>query len=135
MPPDSADENLAIVRRFMNSAGEDKRAERADLLRDDCVVKTASGLSFSGEYHGKRGFFDLRAKMDEIAELAPTLITMSSLGEHAVAVHLRLMFTARSSDQSVETDVVELYTIKDGQIVELDVYYKDPLAVATLLAK
>ncbi len=29
--------------------------------------------------------------------------------------------------------LVELYTVRDGLIVELDVYYKDPSAVARVL--
>jgi hypothetical protein len=29
--------------------------------------------------------------------------------------------------------LVETYTVRDGLIVELDVYYKDPSAVAALL--
>jgi hypothetical protein len=30
--------------------------------------------------------------------------------------------------------LVEVYTVRNGLIVELDVYYKDPSAVAKLLA-
>jgi len=46
-----------------------------------------------------------------------------------------LTFTARTSGESVEMDLVELYKVRDGQIVELDVYYKDPSAVASLLTR
>jgi len=31
-------------------------------------------------------------------------------------------------------DLVEIYRVSDGLIVELDVYYKDPSAVAAMLA-
>ena len=30
--------------------------------------------------------------------------------------------------------LVEIYTVRDGLIVDLDVYYKDPSAVTALLA-
>jgi hypothetical protein len=46
----------------------------------------------------------------------------------------RLTFTARSSGKHVEMDLVEIYTIRDGLIIKLDVYYKDPSAVAALIA-
>jgi uncharacterized protein len=36
----------------------------------------------------------------------------------------RLTFTARSSGKNVEMDLVEIYTIRDGLIIKLDVYYK-----------
>jgi ketosteroid isomerase-like protein len=45
-----------------------------------------------------------------------------------------LTFTARASGKGVEMALVEVYTVRDGLIVELDVYYKDPSAVAALLA-
>jgi hypothetical protein len=31
--------------------------------------------------------------------------------------------------------LVEIYTVRNGLITELDVYYKDPSAVAALLAR
>lgn len=40
----------------------------------------------------------------------------------------------RASGKSVEMGVAEIYTVRDGMIAELDVYYKDPAAVAALLA-
>jgi hypothetical protein len=43
-------------------------------------------------------------------------------------------FTSRASGKSVEMRLVEVYTVRNGLIVELDVYYKDPSAVAALLA-
>jgi ketosteroid isomerase-like protein len=135
MAPDSAERSLAVVLRFMNASGAERRTERSSLLRYDVVVKAAGGLSFSGDYHGKEGFFDLLTKMNELVELTPGPITADPLGENAVAARFRLTFTARSSRNSVEVDVVELYTVRDGQIVELDVYYKDPSAVAALLVQ
>jgi hypothetical protein len=32
-------------------------------------------------------------------------------------------------------DLVEIYTIRDGLIIKLDVYYKDPSAVAAFIAE
>jgi hypothetical protein len=51
-----------------------------------------------------------------------------------VAMRYRLTFTARAFGRSVQMGLVEIYTVPDGLIVELDVYYKDPSAVAALLA-
>jgi ketosteroid isomerase-like protein len=135
MPPETTDDNLAIVHRFMNASGADGRAERWSLLSDELLVKPAGGLPFSGEYRGRPGFFELRTKIDDVVKLTPGPITVRPLGEDAVAAQLRLTFTARSSGKSVEIDVVELYTVRDGQIVELDVYYKDASAVAALLGR
>lgn len=44
-------------------------------------------------------------------------------------MYYRLMFTARASGKSVEMAVVEVYSICEGLIVQLDLFYKDPSAV------
>jgi uncharacterized protein len=56
------------------------------------------------------------------------------LGDNAVAAGFLLTFTSRASGKSVELGLVEIYTVRDGQITELDVYNKDPAAVTALLA-
>ncbi len=123
-----------IVRRFMSATGAEGRPERTRLLHEDFVVSSAGGLPFSGEYHGPQGFFDLLGKMNDVLALAPGPITLNLLGKDAVAASFRLTFTARSSGKQVGMDLVEIYTLRDGLIVNLDVYYKDPSAVAALIA-
>ena len=131
---DNAGLGPVIVHRFMSATGADGRPERTRLLHEDFVVSAAGGLPFSGEYHGSQGFFDLIWKMNEVLDLTPGPITLNPLGQDAVVASFRLTFTARSSGKHVEMDLVEIYTISDGLIVKLDVYYKDPSAVAALIA-
>ena len=134
MSMDNADSGPVIVRRFMSATGAEGRPERRRLLHEDFVVSSAGGLPFSGDYHGPQGFFDLIWKMNEVLDLTPGPITLNPLGQDAVVASFRLTFTARSSGKHVEMDLVEIYTISDGLIVKLDVYYKDPSAVAALIA-
>jgi uncharacterized protein len=134
MSMDNADLGPVIVRQFMRASGADGHRERRRLLHEDFVVSSAGGLPFSGEYHGPQGFFDLIGKMNEVLDLTPGPITLNPLGQDAVLASFRLTFTARSSGKHVEMDLVEIYTISDGLIVKLDVYYKDPSAVAALIA-
>jgi uncharacterized protein len=51
-----------------------------------------------------------------------------------VAMRTRMKFTARSSGRSVDVKLVEFYPVRNGQISDLDVYYKYPSAVAALHA-
>jgi hypothetical protein len=51
-----------------------------------------------------------------------------------VVLYYRLTFTARASGESVEMSMAEVFTVHDGLIVELDVFYKNPSAVEALLA-
>jgi uncharacterized protein len=134
MAPDTAERSLATVRRFMAAAGAERKNERCRLLRDDFVVHEAGGLPFSGDYHGSEGFFDLLNRMNDVLDLTAGPITTDPLGDDAVAARFRLRFISRASGESVEMGLVEIYTVRDGRIAELDVYYKDPSAVAAILA-
>ena len=134
MAPDTAENSVATVRRFMAATGAERRNERRNLLHDDFVVHEAGGLPFSGDYHGSQGFFELLNRMNDVLELTVGPITTDPLGDGAVAARFRLTFISRASGKSVEMGLVEIYTVRDGRIAELDVYYKDPAAVAAILA-
>jgi uncharacterized protein len=134
MAPDTVTRSLATVRRFIAATGAERRNERRSLLHDDFVVHEAGGLPFSGDYHGSQGFFELLNRMNDVLELAAGPVTTDPLGDDAVAARFRLTFTSRASGKSVQMALVEIYTLRDGRIAELDVYYKDPGAVAALLA-
>jgi uncharacterized protein len=128
---DTSDTSLSTVRRFM--AGDAQQRRR--LLDRNVIVHAAGGLPYSGEYRGPQGFFELLTRMREVLVLAPGPISHHALTANTVAACFRLTFTARASGASVEMGLVELYTVRDGLIVELDVYYKDPSAVAALLIR
>jgi ketosteroid isomerase-like protein len=132
--PDATKSALTTVRRFVAATGAERRDERRSLLHDDFVLHESGGLPFSGDYHGPLGFFELLAKMNDALELAAGPVTIEPLGDNAVAARFRLTFTSRASGKTVEMPLVEIYSVRDGQITELDVYYKDPAAVTALLA-
>lgn len=125
---------LATVVRFSRALGENDLDRARSLLHEDLVVHEAGGLPYSGEYRGPQGFFELFAAMNELLELEPGPVVRQSLDEDTVVSRFRLRFTARASQRSVEMDLVEIYRITDAQIIDLDVYYKDPSAVNELVA-
>jgi uncharacterized protein len=117
----------------MRAIVEERLDEARSLLDDEFVVYETGGVPYSGEYHGPQGFFELLAKMHDGLELTLGPSPQILLADNTVAVRSRLKFIGRASGGSVEMGLVELYTVRDGLIVELDVYYKDPSAVAALL--
>lgn len=118
----------------MQAIVDERFGDGRRLLHDDFVVYETGGVPYSGEYHGPDGFFELLGKMNDAMELSPGKTVQYLLGEDSVAIRGRLKFTARTSGKSAEMSLVEIYTVRDGLIAELDVYYKDPSAVAALLA-
>ncbi|MGO9156816.1 nuclear transport factor 2 family protein [Mycobacterium sp.] len=125
---------LATVGRFTQAIVAERFDDARALLDHDFVVYEAGGLPYSGEYRGSEGFFELFGKMNQVMELTPGEAVQYLLAEDTVAIRGRLKFTSRASGRSVEMSLVEIYTVREGLIVELDVYYKDPSAVAALLA-
>ena len=124
--------NVAVVRGFLDLVLEGKLDEACGLLSDDYVIREPRALPYGGDYHGPAGFRDLVMRL--IAVVEPAQIGEAELrdaGEYVV-VHAPSRFTSQASRESVEMDVVELYYVRDGKIVETDVYYKDPEAVARL---
>jgi uncharacterized protein len=126
-------EPQSTVNGFMTAIAEERFDDARSLLHEDFVVYEAGGLPYSGEYHGPAGFFELFGKMNEAMELSPGETVQHLLAGDTVAIRGRLKFTSRASGQSVEMSLVEIYTVRDGLITELDVYYKDPSAVTALL--
>ena len=126
---------LFTVGQFSKALGEKDLDQACTLLHHDLVVHEAGGLPYSGEYHGPQGFRELLAKMNESMELTAGPVTRDCLSDDTVVSRFRLTFTARTSGESVEMGLVELYKVQDGLIIELDVYYKDPSAGTALLAR
>ena len=124
----------ATVGEFVKAIAGEQFDDARTLLHHEFVVYEAGGLPYSGEYHGPDGFFELLGKMNQAMELTPGETFQYLLADDTVAIRGRLKFTSRASGRSVEMGLVEIYTVRDGLIVELDVYYKDPSAVAALLA-
>ncbi|MCV7171526.1 nuclear transport factor 2 family protein [Mycobacterium manitobense] len=126
--------SLAVVSRFGTALNQNRLDEACALLHEELVVHEAGGLPYSGDYHGPRGFVDLLTAMTEKLELTPGPINRAPLGDDTVVSRFRLRFTARVSGRFTEMNLVEIYTVSDGLIIALDVYYKDPSAVTALLA-
>lgn len=126
--------NVAIVQRFSAAVREGDFDEMGRLLDDDFVAHEAGGLPYSGDYRGLSGFRRLLETMNDAMTLSAGPFTSEPLGESAVALRFSLTFTVRASGKSVTMNLIEVYTLRNQKIVDLDVYYKDPAAVTALLA-
>jgi uncharacterized protein len=93
----------------------------------------AEGVPYSGDYHGRDRFFGLLTTIYELLELTPSPEMQFLADGDKVVLYYRLTFAARASGKSVEMPVAEVLSVRDGLIVELDVFYKNPSAVTALL--
>ncbi len=126
-------DNREIVETFVDAFGEGRLDEALRLLHDEFVVHAAGGVPYSGDYLGAEGFTALIEKILPVLDLTPSPEMQYLVDGDKVVIYYRLTFTARTSAKSADMSVDEVFTVRDGLIAELDVYYKNPSAVVALL--
>ncbi|HVE26788.1 MAG TPA: nuclear transport factor 2 family protein [Sporichthya sp.] len=126
-------ENTALVERFFAAViGQDIDTLKA-LVSPDCVVHEPAELPYGGEYKGLDGLLAMFGAIGRDFDFAVTGAATMDAGEGKVAVRIDATFTARASGRSTSFPIAELYTLSGGQIVDIDVFYKEPGAVRALL--
>lgn len=134
MSTTTAGGGLATVRRFYDHISSGDLEGAAALLHDELVIHEPPGLPYGGDYHGPAGFVELMGRINEAFEPSPAG-PVEYLGDgDPVLVRLVGRFASRATGQSVEMPIVELHYVRDGKIAELDIYYKQPEALAALAA-
>jgi uncharacterized protein len=122
----------AIVEKFVVAFGDGRLQDALSLLDDDFVIHAAGDVPYSGDYRGADGLSELITKFrSSTSRRARTCITSSTATN--VGLHCRVALRSRASGKSIETGVTEVFSVRDGLIVDIDVYYKNPSAVASLL--
>jgi ketosteroid isomerase-like protein len=130
----AAQDAVSTVRSFNELLLSGRLEEACSLLADDLVVHEPQELPYGGEFHGPSGLLELFTREMAVVDAAPVTSEYHDAGDQVV-FRARARFAAKDSGESVEVDVVEIHTVRDGRIVDLDVYYKDPAAVAALAPK
>ena len=126
--------DVEVVQNFLGAfTSGDVETVFGKLTHPDIVIKEAESLPYGGDNKGIEGFQGLLGKMMASLELSVDSFEVNDAGAR-VLVTLVMTFTSRASGRQVTVPGVELYTIRDGQVAEIDVYYKDTKAVTDLLA-
>ena len=127
------EDSRALVVKFVEAFGDQRFDDAHRLLHEEFVAHAAGDVPYSGDYRGSAGFLELVTKMSAALEVRPTSDMHYIADGDTVVLHYRLTFTGRGSGQSAEMSMSEVFTIRDGLIAELDVFYKNPSAVRALL--
>jgi hypothetical protein len=102
------------------------------LLHPEAIVHEAAGLPYAGEYKGPDGFAALVGTMAGSYDFKLLDTEYLPVDNERIVVKMQTRFTSRLSGNSLEFPVVEIYTVRDGLIQDVDVYYKDPAGVTAL---
>jgi uncharacterized protein len=123
-------DNVLVVERFERAFVRGDMDEVLALLHEDIVVHEAPSLPYAGDHRGHDGFLKLAATFNGVWEMtSPLDLTFLDAGETTVVVLVRYDVIARATGKAMTLDHVEIYTVQDGKITDLDVYYRDTAAM------
>ena len=121
----------AIASKLLDSFIAGDMAGAVSTIHADCVVHESQALPYPGDWHGPDGFTTLVGTMTGLFDVTFERYEVIDNGD-GVSMRAFARFTSRSTGRSLDTSIVEIYRFQDGQIVDADIYYKDPGAVREL---
>ena len=128
------DTNTAIVRRLTEAFTAGDSETVLSLFHDDIEIREAPSLPWGGVHRGRDGFVRLQALMGSLWETSEPELRVSDAGD-VVVLRERMVITGTATGASMELEVVDVITVRDGRITEIDVYYKDVHAVLEVLGR
>jgi ketosteroid isomerase-like protein len=125
--------DVAVVRGFYDKlSSEETFPEALALLDEDFVVHSPPGLPWGGEYRGQSGFIDLITRITNMLAIGNEVPMQFLDAGDLVVVKATGRYTSHATGKSAVTPIVELFTVRDGKLIDMDIYYKDPEAVFAL---
>jgi ketosteroid isomerase-like protein len=97
------------------------------------VVHEPADLVVGGEHTGFDGWAAMMTKFGQTYDLKVSSYEIVEAGDRALLM-MAPTFIARGTGRYSVVPVIEVYQFADGLIVDVDVYYKEPGALAGLLA-
>ena len=125
---DAAGVVAELGRRFRAGDRDGARA----LLHLDLRIEQPASLPHGGSHHGPDGMDAMGAVFAEHWERTIGEADVRSCGDTAVQVTTQT-WTARATGRSATVDVVELFRVADGRIVEIRVFQQDTHALLATL--
>lgn len=94
------------------------------LLSPDLVIVQPASLPHGGEHHGRDAMATMGARFAEHWERTIGEADLRDWGDGAVQVTTQT-WTSTATGRSATVDVVELFRVEDGLIVEIRVFQQD----------
>jgi ketosteroid isomerase-like protein len=122
--------NVEVVQRFEDAFVRGDMDEVLSLLTHDVVVHEAPSLPYPGDHRGHDGFLRLADAFNAVWEIVSDLdLTFLDAGETRVVVLVAFDVMTRPTGVPLRLRLAEVYTVRDGRIADLDVYYRDTAAI------
>ena len=122
--------DVEVVQEFEDAFVRGDMERVLSLLAPDIVVHEAPSVPYPGDHRGHEGFLRLADAFNSVWEIVSELeLTFLDGGDGQVAAVVAYDAVARATGVRLRQRMVEVYTVRDGRITDLDVYYRDTAAI------
>lgn len=125
--------NVAVIEQMISAFTKHDIDKALSCLHKDVVLNEADSLPYGGDFVGHAGFKSFLAKLSAVFDIEVNKAEVVDAGPK-VLVRADITVKSRANGRSVSMPIVELYSVIDGQVRHIDVYYKDAKAMSDLLA-
>jgi ketosteroid isomerase-like protein len=125
---------IDVLGRFLTAVLGGDSATLKELVSPECVVHEPADLPYGGDYVGVDGLLEMFGAVTRDLDFSVTgRPELLPVGDGRVLVRMIASFVHRTSARTASFPIAEIYTVRDGQIVDIDVFYKEPGAIRALL--
>lgn len=121
--------NKEVFSEFVQAFQNGDLDRMSEYFAEDCRFHEPEVLPWGGDFVGKAGFREL---IEIVSSKYSIEILKSELiegGDDFMIYSMSLRWTSLRTSESFDMPVIELHRVKDGKILDADIYYKDPTRV------
>ena len=125
-------ENIVCVERFLGRISRGDVQEALHCLGPSVELLEPDSLPYGGRYTGREGFVRFLTEIAKFWDIAPVATLVHDLGDD-VLVRSALRLTARSTDRTLDTSVLEVYSVERGLITRIEPFFRDTAKMVGVL--
>ncbi|MGE3622104.1 MAG: nuclear transport factor 2 family protein [Acidimicrobiia bacterium] len=123
---------LDVVRAFVERFVRREVDAALELLHEDVVVHECDSVPYAGDHQGKAAFVALAVAVRDVWEFkGRPSVRFFEAPDGAVAV-IRNAAASRATGRSIDLRFTEVYTVRDGRIAEIEMFYWDTAEMAAV---
>lgn len=121
-----------LVRSIYAAFARDDTEAALSLYAEDVAIRQAPGTPWAGTFAGHAGFRVFAARLfSAVSRLE--ILDISIVGNEERAVVLETLRLSRSGAEPIDVEAIEVFVVQSGLVRRVDVWYRDPRAVAEWL--
>jgi ketosteroid isomerase-like protein len=129
---DQSSDGRQVVEDFLNAFFEGRVDDALAIFSADVELVEPEGLPYGGVRHGRESFGELGAKLADLWEFRDLDPHFFDLGDGRILLQGRFNATAKKTGKSIDTQVIEFYTIDGSEISRVELMIDTAIVTAAL---